>query len=134
VAGTRHRRDVLFVADTGAIRERLAADGKETDRDAVRQAFLGAARAPRDGQNASDFLADKAAWLRTGDHRAISDAPRMSRVAYVMDRAAKTAIKVRQGVVERARMARVRTRQQGREADMSASRTASRDRGMSMGR
>ena len=132
VAATRHRRDALIVADAGAIRERLAADGKETDGEAVRTAFLGAARASRDGHNAADHVADRAAWLRTGDHRAVSDAPRMSRVRYAMERAKATAIQIRRAVVERARsVQRERSAGHERTVGVAAARTVSRDRGIS---
>jgi hypothetical protein len=89
-----------FVADAGLIRERLAADGKETDTEAVRQAFLRAARGSAGGLNAGAFVQDKAAWLATGDPRAVSDAPRLSRVQFAVARSREAAHAARR--VERA--------------------------------
>ena len=133
VAMTRHRRDAVLFADAGAIGERLAADGRKPEHEAVRQAFLRTARGSADGANAADFVADRAAWLRTGDHRAVSDAPRMSRIGYIMDRAAKAVTKVRQAVRERVQE-RTQAREQGRWQEMRESGAAiQRDRGQSAG-
>ena len=72
VAATRHRRDVLIVADAAAVRERLAADGRNTDAQAVRASFLRAASRTEASGNACDFIQDRAAWLATGDPLAVS--------------------------------------------------------------
>lgn len=125
VALTRHRRDAVVVADAGAVGERLAAGGIGATADEVRQGFLRAARSPDDKANAADFVADRAAWLRTGDPRALSDAPRLSRLRYAMERAAETAARARRAVAER-----LRAMGHGREtARTEVEHAAARDRG-----
>lgn len=84
VALTRHRKDAVVIADAGAIAEKLAADGEKPTQEAVRMAFLRAAKASGDGLNASDYVADKQTWLRTGDPHALPEMVRETRTQAVM--------------------------------------------------
>lgn len=128
VAMTRHRKDAVLFVDAGAIGERFSEDGRKADTEAVRKAFLQSARGSPDGVNAADFVRDRAAWLRTGNHRAVSDAPRLSRVGYAMDRAAKAVAAARRAVAER-----ILEAQRGRETRHAAPRERSASRGMERG-
>ena len=128
VAMTRHRKDAALFVDAGAIGERFSEDGRKADPEAVRKAFLQSARGSPDGVNAADFVRDRAAWLRTGNHRAVSDAPRLSRVGYAMDRAAKAVAAARRAVAERVLGAR-----RGRETRHAVPRERSASRGMERG-
>lgn len=94
VALTRHRRDAVVVADAGAIAHRLAENGTRPTPDAVRQAFLRAARADADGQNAGDYVADRGAWLRTGDPQALPATASETRAQAIMRIAAETAARI----------------------------------------
>ncbi|TCZ65561.1 MobF family relaxase [Roseicella aquatilis] len=114
VAMTRHRRDVVLVADARALTEGLRAEGVRPTREAVRDAFLRSATASRDGSNASDFLRDRAAWLRTGDPFAVSAVQRESRVQGIVRRAAQGVVRLRQAMTKRQRAAQ--ERQQAEEA------------------
>lgn len=79
VAMTRHRRDVLVVANAGAIARRLAEQGEKPTQEAVRVAFLRSAKADSDGKNAADYVADRATWLRTGDPKALPETVQQTR-------------------------------------------------------
>lgn len=106
VAMTRHRKDAIVIADAGAIAQRLAADGEKPTRDAVRMAFLRAAKASSDGLNASDYVVDKQTWLRTGDPHALPETFRETRTQAIM-RFAKVAA-IRAGKTIKWRPERVR--------------------------
>ncbi|MCB4825594.1 hypothetical protein LHA35_28255, partial [Roseicella sp. GB24] len=118
VAMTRHRRDVLVVADAGAIAHRLASDGEKPTREAVRMAFLRSAKASAEGLNASDYVADRGAWLRTGDPKALPETARETRMQAVMRFAKLAAQKV--GKVIRWRPERVRAIQPPEQAPAQA--------------
>jgi phage/plasmid primase-like uncharacterized protein len=98
VALTRHRRDAVIVADAGAIGRTLAENGTTPTRDAVRQAFLRAAKGNTDGQNAGDYVVDRGAWLRTGDPQALPMTARETRGQAIMRIAAETAARIGQRV------------------------------------
>lgn len=72
VAFTRHVLDVRAYADSAAIAERLAENGEQPTQEAIRKAFLAAAKLSSDGLNASDYVEDKKAWLHSGDPFATS--------------------------------------------------------------
>ncbi|SDE30252.1 MobF family relaxase [Belnapia rosea] len=72
VAFTRHVEDVRGYVDSAAIAERLAENGEQATEDAIRKAFLSAAKLSSDGLNASDYVQDKKAWLHSGDPFATS--------------------------------------------------------------
>ncbi|CAH2606368.1 Relaxase domain-containing protein (plasmid) [Rhodovastum atsumiense] len=91
VALTRHRRDALVVADAGLIARRLAESGLKPTREAVRQAFLRTARTNEAGRNASDYVADRATWLRTGDPHALPETARETRGQALVRTAAEMA-------------------------------------------
>jgi putative DNA primase/helicase len=84
------------VADAGAIAQRLAEGGQQPTRDAVRQSFLRAAKGDTDGQNASDYVVDRSAWLRTGDPQALPMTARETRGQAIMRIAAETAARLGQ--------------------------------------
>ncbi|TPG52478.1 hypothetical protein EAH89_18100 [Roseomonas nepalensis] len=106
VALTRHRQDAVVVADAGAIAQRLAADGEKPTREAVRNAFLRSAKASSDGLNASDYVADRDTWLRTGDPKMLPVTARETRMQAIIRIAAETARRV--GQVVRWRPERIR--------------------------
>lgn len=94
VALTRHREDAVMVADAGGIAERLASDGEKPTREAIRRSFLRSAKASSDGLNASDYVADRDTWLRTGDPRKLPETARETRMQAVIRLAAEAARRV----------------------------------------
>ena len=98
VALTRHRKDAVIVADAGAVAHRLAQGGQKPTRDAVRQAFLRTARADTEGMNAGDYVADRGAWLKTGDPHALPTTARETRMQAISRIAAETAARFGQRV------------------------------------
>jgi conjugative relaxase-like TrwC/TraI family protein len=98
VALTRHTQDAVVVADAGAIAQRLVSDGQKPIREVVRQSFLRSAKASSDGLNASDYVADRDTWLRTGDPRKLPDTAQETRMQAIIRLAAEAAARVRRMV------------------------------------
>lgn len=128
VAATRHRKDVLIVADRGVIAESLQAEGVRPTREAVRDAFLRRAKLSGDGQNAADYVADRAAWLRTGDPLARSSETReagiLHRAEADMLRHRYTAMREAIAAQEAAQRAAMRQAAEAQEAARAAAREA----------
>lgn len=115
VSFSRHIKDIKAYVDAGGIAERLAENGVEVTGEAIKKAFFEAARLSEDGLNASDYIGNKAAWLRTGDAFATQDT-----AAAQVPTTAGTRMRMAAERVQDAILARSGQPQAGREAPRRA--------------